>query len=142
MKMQPKSPAHCRKKVSPFVRRPQTSSWQPHPDSILRTPAVGAQDPFTIQEHSRGQREIEERARRFLLAKSCTSQDALHDWLKAETEGSTKFAQTLTQRRQMQPASGETQTKTEKTSTLPPVTRPEFPMTWNLKLTAALQRSL
>jgi hypothetical protein len=74
-------------------------------------PAVQAQTEFTIEEHLRVQREIEERAHRFWFAKGCALKSALDDWLKAENEVLAEFAKTLMQRQQGQPASGETQEK-------------------------------
>jgi hypothetical protein len=98
MKAQSKSPARCRQKSSPSRRlHPQADIRQQHSVSVQPTLAIQAQDPFTIEEHLRVQREIEERAHRFWFAKGCALKSALDDWLKAENEVLAEFAEMLTQ---------------------------------------------
>jgi hypothetical protein len=97
---------------------------------------------FTIEEHLRVQREIEERAHRFWFAKGCALKNALDDWLKAEAEVLAEFAKTLTQRQQAQPVSVETQTKTKGTSASLPVVPYQSTTKLNPKLTAAFHHSL
>jgi hypothetical protein len=50
------------------------------------------------------QREIEERAHRFWLAKGCALKSALNDWLLAEAEVLAEFAKSRTQDRPVPPA--------------------------------------
>jgi hypothetical protein len=143
MKAHSKSPASCRKEPSPSGRlHPQANIRQLHPVSIQPTLAIQAQDPFTIEEHLRVQREIEERAHRFWFAKGCALKSALDDWLKAEAEVLAEFAKMLTHRQQMQPASDEMQTKTRKTSTFLPAVAYQSTAKVNPKLTAAFQHCL
>jgi Protein of unknown function (DUF2934) len=103
---------------------------------------LSKQSPFTIEEHLRVQREIEERAHRFWFAKGCALKSALEDWLKAENEVLAEFAKTLTQRQQVQPASDGTQTKTGKTPTLLPAVPYQSAATANPKSTATFQQCL
>jgi hypothetical protein len=103
---------------------------------------VWPQDPFTIEEHLRVQREIEERAHRFWFAKGCALKNALNDWLKAEAEVLAEFAKSLTQCQQTQPASDGTQTKTGKASTLLPAVPYQSTAKVNPKTTAAFQHNL
>jgi hypothetical protein len=77
MKAQSETAARCR---------------QQHSASAEPPPAVRLQVPFTIEEHLRVQREIEERAHRFWFAKGCALKIALDDWLKAEAEVLAEFA--------------------------------------------------
>jgi hypothetical protein len=53
--------------------------------------AVPAPGEFTIEDHFRVQRDIEERAHRFWFAKGCALKSALNDWLKAEEEVLAEF---------------------------------------------------
>jgi len=143
MKAQSETAARCRKKSSSSGRlHPQANVRQQHLASVQPTPAIKAQNPFTIEEHLRVQREIEERAHRFWFAKGCVLKNALDDWLKAEAEVLAEFAKTLTQRQQMQPASGKTQTKTRGTSALLPAVSYQSTAKVNPKSTAAFQQSL
>jgi hypothetical protein len=143
MKAQSKSPARCRKESSPSGRlHPQANIRQLHPVSSQPILAIQAQNPFTMEEHLRVQREIEERAHRFWFAKGCALKSALDDWLKAEAEVLTEFAQMLTQRQQMQSAADEMQTKTGKTSTFLPAIPYQATAKANPKLTAAFQHCL
>jgi hypothetical protein len=143
MKAQSETTARCRKKSSSSGQlHPRADIRQQHPLSVQPIPAIKGQDPFTIEEHLRVQREIEERAHRFWFAKGCALKSALDDWLKAEAEVLAEFAKMLTQRQQMQSASGEMQTKTEKTSTLLPAVPYQSTAKLNPKSTAALQQSL
>jgi hypothetical protein len=143
MKAQSKSPARCRKESSPSGRlHPQANIRQLHPVSSQPTLAIQAQNSFTIEEHLRVQREIEERAHRFWFAKGCALKSALDDWLKAEAEVLAEFAQMMTQRQQMQPAADEMQTKTGKTSTFLPAIPYQSTAKANPKLTAAFQHCL
>jgi hypothetical protein len=82
------------------------------PDSGQPMPAVRAQNEFTIEEHLRVQREIEERAHRFWFANGCAVKNALNDWLKAEDEVLAEFVKAHPKRPPVQPASNKTQTKT------------------------------
>jgi hypothetical protein len=143
MKAQSETAARCRKKSNPSGRlHPQANIRQQHSDSDQPSPAVRPQVPFTIEEHLRVQREIEERAHRFWFAKGCALKNALDDWLKAEAEVLAEFAKMLTQRQQVQPASGETQTKFRGTSASLPAVPYQSTTRLNPKLTAALQQSL
>jgi hypothetical protein len=82
------------------------------PNSGQPMPAVRAQNEFTVEEHLRVQREIEERAHRFWFAKGCALKNALNDWLKAEDEVLAEFVKARTQHHPAQPVSNETQTNT------------------------------
>jgi Protein of unknown function (DUF2934) len=96
MKAQSETTARCRKKSSSSGRlQPQANIRQQHSVSVQPTPSVRLQVPFTIEEHLRVQREIEERAHRFWFAKGCALKNALDDWLKAEAEVLAEFAKTL-----------------------------------------------
>ncbi len=143
MKAQSETAARCRKKSNPSGRlHPQASIRQQHSASVQPTPTVQPQVSFTIEEHLRVQREIEERAHRFWFAKGCALKNALDDWLKAEAEVLAEFAKMLTQRQQMQPASDGTQKKTGKTPTLLPAVPYQSAAKANPKSTAAFQQSL
>ena len=98
MKVQLETAARCRKKSSPSGRlNPQANIRQQHSASARTVPVVWPQDLFTIEEHLRVQREIEERAHRFWFAKGCALKSALDDWLKAEAEVLAEFAKMLAQ---------------------------------------------
>jgi hypothetical protein len=143
MKAQSGTNARCRKKSNSSGRiHTQANIRQQHSVSVQPTPAIRGQSPFTIEEHLQVQREIEERAHRFWLAKGCALKSALDDWLKAEAEVLAEFVKMLAQRQQIQPASGETQTKTRGTSALLPAVSYQPTTKLNPKSTAALQHSL
>jgi hypothetical protein len=111
------------------------------PDSSQPTPAVRSRNEFTIGEHLRVQREIEERAHRFWLAKGCALKNALDDWLKAEDEVLAKFVEARTQRHPLRPASCETQTQTGATISFRSATLHHRPAMPKQKATAAFQPS-
>jgi hypothetical protein len=121
---------------------PQANIWQQHSTSAQPARVVRPRDPFTIEEHLRVQREIEERARRLWFAKGCALKCALDDWLKAESEVLAEFARTLTQRQHMVPASSQTQTKAGGTSALLPATHCQSPSKLNPKSTTTFQHAL
>lgn len=140
MNVQLKNPVPCGKKPNPSGRNhSQANTRRQNPASIQPTLT---QDRFAIEQHLRVQREIEERAHRFWFAKGCALKNALDDWLKAEAEVLAEFAKMLTQRQQMQPALGETQTKTEKASSFLPAVPYQSTTKGNPKSTAALQQIL
>lgn len=121
MKAHSRNSTHCQKKTSSTGRlHPQAGNRQQHPASVQPIPAIRAQYPFTIEEHLRVQVEIEQRAHQFWSAKGRTSNNALNDWLKAESDVLAEFARTRMQSRPTRHASGETQTTTRRTSALPP----------------------
>lgn len=114
MKMQSKITARSGNKWRPAVQfQAAENRQQSSPDSGQPMPAVRAQNEFTVEEHLRVQREIEERAHRFWLAKGCALKNALNDWLKAEDEVLAEFVKARTQRHLVQSASNKTQTQTE-----------------------------
>jgi hypothetical protein len=143
VKAQSKSPGRCREKSSPSSRlQPQASIRQQHSASVQLTPVARPQIHFTIEEHLRVQMEIEARAHRFWFAKDCALKSALDDWLKAENEVLAEFAKTLTQRQQVQPVSGETQTKIGKAPTLLLAVPYQSTTKLNPKLATTFQHSL
>ena len=114
MKPQSKIANPSGKTTSPALRLyASADGQQPHSTSGQPMPAVRAQSEFTVEEHLRVQREIEERAHGFWLAKGCALRNALNDWLIAEEEVLAEFVKARTQRHPAQPVSIETQTKTE-----------------------------
>ena len=112
------------------------------PDSGQPMPAVRSQNEFTIEEHLRVQREIEERAHRFWFAKSGALKNALNDWLMAEEEVLAEFVKARTQRRPVQPVSNATQTKTGAALPVRSATLHHHPVMSKQKSTAAYQPSL
>ena len=103
----------------------QTSAKNPDAQSTFNKPrsAARAQNEFTREEHLRVQREIEERAHRFWLAKGCALKSALNDWLLAEAGVLAEFVKNRTQDRPVPPVAEDTASLTGGTSSWRPQIR-------------------
>ena len=87
MKTQTKTTVRCGEKTRSLARPVSTTNHPPpNDDAGLPVSAVQTQSEFTIEDHFRVQRDIEERAHRFWFAKGCALKSALNDWLKAEDD--------------------------------------------------------
>jgi hypothetical protein len=108
MKAPAKTQAQGAKKSQPFPQS-QTSAkkLEAHATFSRPMPTARAQNEFTREEHLRVQREIEERAHRFWLAKGRVLKTALNDWLLAEAEVLAEFVKSRTQDRPVPPAAGD-----------------------------------
>lgn len=143
MKTQSKITNHSGKTTRPAMRLHASADGQPPPPAPGQAMPTGrSKNEFTIEDHLRVQREIEERAHRFWFAKGCALKSALNDWLKAEDEVLAEFVNARTQRQPVPSASNKTQTQIRATSALPSTTIYQHAAMSKLKLTAAFHSSL
>jgi hypothetical protein len=106
MKTPSKITGHGGEKSRSAVRvHSSAASQKPVPASGQPVPAVRAQNEFSIEEHSRVLREIQERTHRFWFANGSSTSSVQHDWLNAEAETLAEFAEARRQSRPMRPAS-------------------------------------
>ena len=127
MKAPAKTQAQGAKKSQSFPQS-QTSAKKPetHATFSKPMPTARAQNEFTREEHLRVQREIEERAHRFWLAKGCALKSALNDWLLAEAEVLAEFVKSRTQDRPVPPVAEDPLPLTGGTSSWRPKIRLPF----------------
>ena len=98
-------------------------------------PEIKPTDKFTVAEHLRVQREIEQRAHRLWRLNGCGMQTALSDWLQAEVQVLIEFIEARMQVRPMPPDFGGSPSKTWQGSHWPPETRSPFTTQWHPELT-------
>jgi hypothetical protein len=132
------------KNQSKFTGQFHASANGSPPDSASEptSSAVPVPNEFTLEEHLRVQREIEERAHRSWFAKGCALTSALNDWLKAEAEVLAEFVTARTQRPPAPPVPNEAPTRTEATRSFPPAARQQQRILSKLQLTMAAPPSL